>query len=377
MKITLIGPVYPFRGGIAHYTTLLDQQLRKAGHQVQLLSFRRQYPAWLYKGKSDRDPSNHPLLTAEAIYLLDPFNPITWWQTVKVIRNFAADSCILQWWTSYWAPVWWVLAVFLALFTRIQIGFLCHNVLPHEERRWDRWLARSVLRLGSFWIVQSQAQQAQLESLIHKQPISIAPHPAYAMFTEAKIDRLAAKAKLGIASQSYLLLFFGMVRPYKGLDLALRALAQIVQQRSNVKLLVAGDFWGTKATYLALAEELKVLNFVQMEDRYIPDEEVALYFSAADMVMAPYRHLTGSGVMRVAESFGLPIATWQNEHRRNENGDVNDKSTTTEETKILRLVDAVLAGMEGNLQNGAVTDPDSADSWQRIVDIIERVGKDP
>ncbi|TLM99460.1 hypothetical protein FDZ73_21815 [bacterium] len=143
MKIVLVGPVYPYRGGIAHYTTMLAKTLQDAGHDVKVISFKRQYPKWLYPGQSDRDPSGEPL-TVPASYPLDPLYPWTWTRTVSSICRDKPDMVLFQWWTTFWAPAFAVVAAMLKR-RRIRVGFLIHNVIPHEARPWDKILAKMAL----------------------------------------------------------------------------------------------------------------------------------------------------------------------------------------------------------------------------------------
>ena len=283
--------------------------------------------------------------------LILSFYPLSRWKKFQHIRSFGAERCILQLWTTFWLPAWLGLSLLLLLFSQTKIGFLCHNVLPHEHQSWDRWMSWLVLRFGSFWIVQSQSQQKQLWNLIKREPIVIAPHPIYSMFTDAKIDPEVAKTKLGITKQTHVLLFFGMIRPYKGLDIALHALAQIIVQQKNVMLVVAGDFWGSKTAYVELIQRLKLEDYVQLDDRYIPDEEVAIYFSAADILVAPYRHLTGSGVMRVAESFGVTVATWQQRSASNFAVETQNGDELTDGVKMEQLVNSCLEKIEATTQS--------------------------
>lgn len=309
MRIALIGPTYPYRGGIAHYTTKLAQTLRDQKHDLLLISFKRQYPAWLFPGQSDKDPSTQPLYTESVEYCIDSLNPLTWLLTFHRIWRYRPEMLILQWWTTFWAPVWLVIGGLYRVFKRGSLLILCHNVLPHEAKKWDRWLTRWVLRLGTHFIVQSEPERERLLQLAPGARTTVIPHPVYDMFSNKRLPKEAARAQLEIENDIPVLLFFGIIREYKGLEDLLRAMPQIRAHLPKALLLIAGEFWDAKAPYLALIETLGIKNAVRIDDRYIPNEEVPVYFSAADLVVAPYRRTTGSGVVQLAIGLGTPVVT--------------------------------------------------------------------
>ena len=164
MKISVVGPVFPYRGGIAHYTTLLVQNLKQCGHEVQVISFKRQYPAWLYPGESDRDPSLQPL-KVDAEFILDPLYPWTWRSAARRVAHEHPDLVIIQWWTTFWAPAY--IGLTSAFHARGQrFGYLIHHVLPHENRFWDRWLARMAFRCSDAFLLQNKTEIEHLEQLV-------------------------------------------------------------------------------------------------------------------------------------------------------------------------------------------------------------------
>ncbi|NLE43619.1 MAG: glycosyltransferase [Chloroflexi bacterium] len=307
MKIALIGPVYPYRGGIAHYTTMLYRAMCGQGHDVLLVSFSRQYPRWLFPGRSDRDPSSKSLQVGMSNYWLDSLNPLTWLDTYRRIRAFEPSVVVLQWWTAYWAPVWLVLGALIRSNLRRDLVIICHNVLPHERSPWDVPLARAVLRLGTRFVVQSEEQARELTALQPGAEVTVVLHPVYDMFADDRLSKESAREHLGLPLAAPVLLFFGMVREYKGLADILVALPRIRESLSAVVLLIAGEFWKDKSDYLDLIKRLGIEDAVRIDDRYIPNEEVAIFFSAADVLVAPYREATGSGVLQMARGMGLPV----------------------------------------------------------------------
>lgn len=307
MKIALVGPVYPFRGGIAHYTTRLHQTLVDEQHELLLVSFRRQYPKWLFPGSSDQDPSDQAMRVAGANYWLDSLNPWSWWQTVCRLRAFGPDLLILQWWTTFWALIWVVLVRGVRWGRPTRVVFICHNVVPHEAKRWERWISRWVLAQVDGWVVHTDAERTRLHALLPHSVPQVTPHPVYDIFVGDTLSQTEARARLDLPNQGPLLLFFGMVRGYKGLDDLLEAMPRVLAAQPDTRLVVAGDFWGHYLTYTRRVTELKLAHAVILHDRYIPNEEVPLYFAAADVVVAPYRRATGSGVIQTARGLGKPV----------------------------------------------------------------------
>jgi glycosyltransferase involved in cell wall biosynthesis len=307
LKLALVGPVYPYRGGIAHYTTMLYRELVARGHQVSLYSFKRQYPRWLFPGRTDRDPSVLKL-DAQCAYTLDSLNPLTWWKTARAIRAQRPDALILQWWVPFFAPMWAVLAR-VARGVGIKVLFICHNVLPHEQRPWDIKLAHWVLGLGAGFVVSSQAEKSLLLTLLPGRRVEIAPHPIYDMFADQVVPREEARQQLGLSQFEPVLLFFGLVREYKGLRYLLEAVPAIQAELGAIRLLIAGEFWRDKQTYLDQMTRLGIEQNVTIVDRYIPNEKVPIYFSAADVAVLPYTDVTQSGVVQLAFGFGLPVIT--------------------------------------------------------------------
>jgi len=307
MRVALIGPVYPFRGGIAHYTTMLGRELRQAGHETRVFSFIRQYPAWAYPGKSDRDPSREPLAVEDVEYSLDLLNPLTWRRTAGRIRAYAPDVVVMQWWTSVWAPVWWALARSLRRVPRPELLFICHNVLPHEPRLWDAGLARAVLRLADRIVVSSEQERENLHALLPNAPADIVPLPVFDMLAGAMPPRDEARARLGLSPEGPVLLNFGLVRSYKGVRYLLDALPRVREAFPDVQLVIAGEFWEDRGPYLAQVAQLGLEDCVTIVDRYIPNEETPLYFAAADVVVLPYTRVTQSGVAQLALGFRKPL----------------------------------------------------------------------
>ena len=304
MKYVLIGPTYPYRGGISHYTTLLYQHLG-AAHEVKLYSFKRQYPAFLFPGRTDKDPSRS-LLRADCEYLLDPSNPLTWLNTFRRIKKDRPDALILQWWVPYWALPFASVAFLVRKFTPARVLFICHNVLPHEGSAIDRLSAKLALGQGHCFIVQSQRDWEDLKKLLPDAEARKTALPLYDAFPSEVMEGALAKKRLGL--EGPVMLFFGFVRRYKGLEYLIRAMPEVLRN-IQAELLIVGEFWEDKGLYLKTIEELGLRGNIEVVDRYIPNEEVGLYFSAADVVVLPYVDATQSAIVSLAYAFDKPVIT--------------------------------------------------------------------
>lgn len=301
----MIGPVWPYRGGIAHYTAYLARALRAAGRLAGVISFRRQYPAWLYPGETDKDPSRDPI-KVDAEFLLDPLYPWTWSRTIRRIAALKPELVVIQWWTTFWGPAFAALASGLRR-RGIPVVYLLHNVLPHEERPWDRMLALPALARAGGFIVQTRRERERLHRLLPQAAVFECPHPPYHPLEAGKADREQARRRLGLQEGEFTLLSFGFVRPYKGLPVLIDALGILRGKGKNPRLLQVGEFWEDKAGYLAQIERLGLAEQIRIEDRYIPDEEVGEWFAAADCLAAAYTAGTQSGIAGMAIGCGLPI----------------------------------------------------------------------
>lgn len=305
-RYALIGPTYPYRGGIAHYTTLLAEHLRQQ-HEVLLISFVRQYPGWLFPGKSDKDPSTRPLLT-EAEFLLDGLNPLTWWRTLRRLRQWQPEVVVMQWWVPFWAPAWAVLTRGIKrLPARPKLLFICHNVLPHEKGKLQHllpWLAKLAWGPADSFVVHSQADGALLHQILPQAVYQVTPHPTYAALAAVE----SVDFPFSVPTDRPLLLFAGFVRPYKGLDILLDALP-LVLAKMPVHLLVAGEFWQGSALYQQQIMRLGIADAVTIVDEYLSNEVLAACIQRADVVVLPYRSATQSGVIQLAFGQNKPVIT--------------------------------------------------------------------
>lgn len=378
MRICVVGPTYPFRGGIAHYTTLLVKHLREAGHWTRLYSFTRQYPSWLFPGKSDKDPSATPL-KVECEYVLDPINPLTWWQLCRKVRADAPDVLILQWWVPYWTPSLTVISRWIKRHTKIPIIYICHNVVPHDGGGvLDRRFAITVLRQGDAFIVHSEQDRHRLHALLPQARIFKSFLPTYAELADqsAAVPAANLRAELKLPDHVPILLFFGFVRPYKGLEYLIQAMP-LVLAHMPAHLLVVGEFWAASDFYERYVREYGVEQAATFVNRYVPNEELGPYFELADVVVLPYVSATQSAVVQLALGFGKPVITTRvgGLHEVVQDG-VNGMIVPPQDEAA--LADAIVRfyreGIANQLAaNIAASRRQNDFSWQELVAVVETI----
>ena len=325
MRVALVGPTYPYRGGISDYNTLLCRALRRK-HTVKFISFSRQYPNILFPGRSDREEGDTPLEPGDVSYMIDSLNPVTWHAAARAIARFEPDVLVVPWWVTFWAPHFTYLMGCARRQTGCDVTIVCHNAVEHEASAWKRWVSRVVLSFADRIVTHSRQETARTRALLGKSArIITGYHPTYAPLAGGRKNREQARQELGLGDRS-VLLFFGFVRPYKGLGVLLRAMPRVLRAR-EVHLVVAGEFWRDKTSYQELIRDLDIGGAVLLRDRYVPKEQLPTYFGAADLVVQPYLSASGSGVCQLAWGFGRPVVA----------------------TRVGSLTDVVVDGVNGRL----------------------------
>jgi glycosyltransferase involved in cell wall biosynthesis len=304
LKFVLVGTAYPHRGGIAHYVALLAGELRAAGHEVRVVSFRRQYPGILFPGKS-QDEEGPVAVRVDSDRLIDTINPMTWFAAGRRIAALAPDLVVFKYWMPFFGPAYGTIVRTLKR-RGIRTCYILDNVIPHERRMLDLPVTRYALGPVDGFVAQSEAVARDLLRLCPGASCAQVPHPIYSLFGERR-DREAARKKLGVRAKE-VALFFGFIRPYKGLLDLFHAVSRMPKGR-DFQLLVGGEVYGDEAPYRAAVEELGIADRVVLHLRYIPDHEVADFFSAANVAVLPYRSATQSGIVQIAMNFDLPVIT--------------------------------------------------------------------
>jgi D-inositol-3-phosphate glycosyltransferase len=306
-RVALVGPLPPWRGGIADQTLRLARAIKHLGVAPRVFTFRRMYPIFLYPGPRNREDlfdegkEGFPEGLDEVRPILDGMNPFSFSSASKEILASGASLLVVPWWTAYFAPH--VLLLFAGI-SRAAPGMtkllLCHNVFDHERNPLKSALTRAVLRRADRFVVQNARSAGEILSERPDARVDVIPHPSE---PRAVIpDRAAARARLGVPADVPLFLFSGFLRPYKGWDVLLEAFAAARRGVPEAQLVLAGEAWGAARDVPARAPA-----GVRLELRYLSEDERALWFAACDAVVCPYRHATGSGIAADALAFSRPV----------------------------------------------------------------------
>lgn len=293
-RIALVGPTLPFRGGIAQYTTQLQRALG-AQCALRTLSYSRQYPAWLYPGKSDREPGRESYREPGVQYVLDALNPLSWNRAVCSIASDHCDLAVFDWWTLFWAPAIALMAMALRR-KGVRVAFICHNLFDHDAGVFKRRLTGSLLAQADAYLVHSAEQARTLQSSFPDKPVIAHPIPPYDQYPPPS-NCLPKRGRLE-------LLFFGFIRPYKGLDVLVEALARLGD--TQVYLTVVGEPWCPPDELRKRIEATRAPN-VELHLDYVDDKAAANFFGRADLVVLPYLSASGSAVAAMAFHYECPI----------------------------------------------------------------------
>ncbi len=375
-KLVLVGPVYPYKGGISHYTGLLYRALAKK-HEVRMISYSMQYPKLLFK-KEQRDYSNDAFKVPETEFLINTADPFNILRTAELILRDKPDAALIEWWHPYFAPCYMLLSGRLKK-SGVRILFTCHNVFPHERFVLDKLLTRLTLSKGDGFVLHSREEAEELVSIKPDAKYRINPHPTYQAFSFSGMTKKEARELLKLKENAKMALFFGFVREYKGLRHLIKALSILRKRESPLLsqgfvLYVAGDFAGReeKEKYLALIDDEGVSSYINITDGYIPDREVEKYFSACDVCVLPYESATQSGIVQIAFGFDRPVIAT----RVGGLPDVIEDGVTG--LLVDRLDDQALASaLEAFFEEGVkerlgenISERKQMFSWERMVDTI-------
>lgn len=308
MKISLIGPSYPFKSGISHFTTILAGKLRQehGASDVDFINWQRQYPAFLYPVDPIDKDSQHAI-TEPNVRLLDFYNPLSWLRTARRIRSHGSERLVVTWVSVASFPPYFGTLLLVKLLTKTRVTFLCHNALPHDPLFFELFFMKLLFRFADDFIVHAEAEAAELGKLAPGKPVAIGFHPNYDTFeTGESYDKKKIKQELKLGAK--VVLFFGYIRPYKGLKYLIEAMPQVRRRSGDVSLLVVGEFWKkNKPEYDALVAKANLQDSVIFVDRFVANEEVGRFFAVADVLAAPYISATQSGVVQMAYTFDTPV----------------------------------------------------------------------
>lgn len=308
--VIIIGPGYPLRGGLATFDQRLAREFIREGYDCQIYSFSLQYPSFLFPGTTQysTDPPPEGLTILSRINSINPFN---WFNVGKELRKMKPDIIVVRYWLPLMGPALGTILRRVRKNKHTRILAITDNVIPHEKRPGDRPFTRYFLNACDAFVTMSEKVLKDLRSFQPDRPARQVVHPLYDNFGEP-IPREQARAQLrekglNIGDNDKILLFFGFIRKYKGLDIAIRAMADQRVRNAGIKLLVAGEFYENAAPYKDLITQLDIGGSLLLRTDFIPDSEVRQYLCAADAVIQPYRNATQSGVTPLAYHFEKPM----------------------------------------------------------------------
>ncbi len=305
MKIRLIGTAYPYRGGLAIYNERLMEEFASQGNEVCIETFSLQYPKILFPGKTQYadwdNPSRFPIIRS-----INSINPFNWIRVGNRIRKEKPDLVLVKYWIPFMSPCFSTIIRRIKKNNHTKVICIVDNIIPHEKRPFDGFLTRLFTKSVDGFIAMSQSVMDDINQFDKNKPRLLSPHPLFDNFGE-KTDRKIAMDKLGLDPNDINLLFFGLIREYKGLDILIEALSDQRLRDQPIKLLVAGEFYESSKPYFDRIKELGLEDRIRVEERFIPDNEVSLYFSSTDLVVLPYKTATQSGVTQIGYHFSKPM----------------------------------------------------------------------
>lgn len=304
-KIIIIGPAFPLRGGgMSTFNERMATAFMQAGHTVSIYTFSLQYPSFLFPGTSQYSTEAAPQ-GLDIKVLINSINPFNWIKVGNSIRKESPDIIIVRYWLPFMGPCFGTILRIAKKNRHSKIVCIADNVIPHEKRPGDKAFTKYFIKPIDAFITMSEKVLADLKSFTNAKATYI-PHPLYDNFGE-KISREMARANLAIGKESFVLLFFGFIRKYKGLDILLDAMALLKNKIPHLKLLIAGEFYDDKKQYEDQIKRLGIENDLILNTSFIADNDIKNYLCAANVVVQPYRNATQSGVTPLAYHFEIPM----------------------------------------------------------------------
>ena len=306
MNIVLLGTAYPFRGGLATFNERLARQLQAEGHQVEIITFTLQYPSFLFPGKTQYSTEKPPT-DLRISQLVNSCNPLNWIKVGRRIQAMQPDLLISCYWMAFFAPCFGIIQRLAQRNGKTRCIALVHNMIPHEPSMLDKLFAPFFVRNTNGFVALSESVVNDIASIDKKdKPKTSYPHPIYDHYGEQMTHEEACQA-LNLNPENQYMLFFGLVRAYKGLDLLLDAFGKVKDQLPKLQLIIAGEFYEDEDKYRTQIANNGLTDRVVIKNEFIADADLRKYFGAADLIVQPYKSATQSGVTQVAFHFEKPM----------------------------------------------------------------------
>jgi len=367
-KVIIIGPAHPYRGGIANFNNSLADAFFKNGDDIEILSFKLQYPSFLFPGKTQFESSDPPK-NIKIKSIINSINPFNWFNVAREINRKDPDFVIIRYWLPFMGPCLGSIARLLN--KKIKILAITDNIIPHEKRFGDFFLTKYFVSSCDAFVTLSASVLEDLTQFTKSKNKKFTPHPIYDTFGE-KIDKSVAKKNLELNINDKYLLFFGFVRKYKGLDLMLHAMSDQRIKDLGIKLIVAGEFYDNIDFYLDLINELDIDSNIILKSDFIDERDVKNYFCASDMITQTYRTATQSGVTQIAYHFERPMLVTDVGGLAEIVPHKKVGYVTTQEPKIIAdaIVDFYTNNRELDFEKNTKTEKLKF-SWQNLIHTIE------
>ncbi|MCP4572205.1 MAG: glycosyltransferase [bacterium] len=314
MKLAFLGPAPPFRGGIVTYLGMLGRKLLDRGHDLHWASFRKQYPRFLFPG-TEQEGESAAWLHLPNVQNFVPWSPWSWWRTYRDLADAAPSAVVIKYWIPFFAPGYWAVTWLLRTRTSVRVVYLLDNVIPHEKYPLGLFLTRRALAQGHGYIAQSDQVREDLYKVLpdtDPQAVVTAPHPVYDFGEPGRPrkTRAEARAALDLPAEARLALFFGFIKPYKGVVYLVDAAGVLKSEfGEDLRVLIVGDIYGEKQPYLDRIAASGGEDIIDLVDGFVPDAVVEDYFLAADLAVLPYVSATQSGIVQIAYNYDLPVVT--------------------------------------------------------------------
>ena len=305
-KIIIIGPAYPYRGGPSTFVSYLYNSL-KDKFEIKIYNYKLLYPSFLFPGKTQYDESATSKFIVPNERIVNSVSPLNWIKTANKIKQEKADLIVFDWWQPFFGICHFFISLFIKKRYKERIVFITENFISHETRYIDSFLTKLGLRNANYFIALSQIVEEDLKSISADKKIYRAELPTFDLYKLPDESAINEERKNLGFKDDRILLFFGYVRKYKGLDILIKAMPSVISSNPDVKLLIVGEFYDDPSSYQNLIKELKLDNIVKVLNRFVKNEEVGLYYGMSDLVILPYRSATQSAVLNVSYSFLKPV----------------------------------------------------------------------